>query len=81
MGGRRYDRIPTEVGRLRAAVEPQPFEPGSHAELAGLPAGRFHKAHLATGDDEGLTTHLPPTGVPVLTYLVRDLAAGRRGNT
>jgi sulfide:quinone oxidoreductase len=62
-----------------AAVEPQPFEPGSHAELAGLPAGRFLEAQLATGDDEDLTTHLPATGVPTLTYLARDLSAGSRG--
>jgi sulfide:quinone oxidoreductase len=62
-----------------AAVEAQPFEPASHGELAGLPAGPFLEARLSTGGDEGLTTHLPATGVPVLTYLARDLAAGRRG--
>jgi sulfide:quinone oxidoreductase len=62
-----------------APVEAQPFQPGPHGELAGLPAGRFLEAQLATGDDEGLSTHLPATGVPVLTYLARDLAGGRRG--
>ena len=31
------------------------------------------------GEGEGLTTYRPATGVPVLTYLARELAAGRRG--
>jgi sulfide:quinone oxidoreductase len=64
-----------------AAVDARPFDPGSRGELAGLPAGRFLKAQLATGDDEGLTTDLPSTGVPVLTYLARDLAATWRGKS
>jgi sulfide:quinone oxidoreductase len=61
-----------------AAVEPRPFDPGSREELSGLPAGRFLKAWLAAGGDDGLTTHLP-IGLPVLTYLQRDLTAGWRG--
>ena len=61
-----------------AAVEPRRFEPHSHQELAGLPTGRFLKAWLANGDDDPTTTDLP-IGLPVLTYLQRDLAAGRRG--
>jgi sulfide:quinone oxidoreductase len=61
-----------------AAVEPRPFDPGERAELAGLPSGCFLKAWLAEGD-EGLTTDLPALGLPVLTYLQRDLQAGWRG--
>ena len=63
-----------------APVEAQSFEPDTHGELAGLPAGRFLEEQLATGEDEGLSTHLPATGVPALAYLVRDLAGGRRGD-
>jgi sulfide:quinone oxidoreductase len=63
---------------LGASVEALPFDPGSHEELAGLPAGRFLDAQLAIGDVEGLATRHPTTGVPVLTYLARDLSAGRR---
>jgi sulfide:quinone oxidoreductase len=62
-----------------AAVEARTFDPGSREELAGLPGGRFLKAWLAVSDDEGLTTDLPSTEVPVLTYLARDLSAGSRG--
>lgn len=62
-----------------AAVEPRAFDPGSRPELAGLPAGRYLKAWLAVGDDEGLTTHVQSNDVPVLTYLARDLSAGQRG--
>jgi len=36
-------------------------------------------AAYAEGDDDGLTTGLPATGVPTLTYLQRDLAASWRG--
>jgi sulfide:quinone oxidoreductase len=61
-----------------AAVDARPFDPHSREELAGLPAGRFLKAQLAGHDDEGLTTALPSTDVPLLTYLQRDLLAGRR---
>jgi sulfide:quinone oxidoreductase len=62
-----------------AAVEARPFDPESREGLAGLPAGRFLQEQLAIGDDEGLTTALPSTGVPVLTYLARDFSAGWRG--
>jgi sulfide:quinone oxidoreductase len=62
-----------------AAVEAPTFDPHSREELAGLPGGRFLKAWLAVSDDEGLTTDLPSTEVPVLTYLARDLSAGSRG--
>jgi sulfide:quinone oxidoreductase len=62
-----------------ADVEPRSFDPGAREQLAGLPAGPFLKAWLAEGDDDGLTTGLPATGVPTLTYLQRDLAASWRG--
>jgi sulfide:quinone oxidoreductase len=61
-----------------AAVEPRPFDPVDRGELAGLPSGCFLKAWLAEADD-GLTTDLPALGLPVLTYLRRDLEAGWRG--
>ena len=60
-----------------AAVEPRPFDPVDRGELAGLPSGCFLKALLA--DDDALTTDLPALGLPVLTYLQRDLEAGWRG--
>jgi sulfide:quinone oxidoreductase len=59
-----------------AAIEPRPFDPVGREELAGLPAGRFLKSWLA--HDDGLTTHLPASGVPALKYLQRDLQAGWR---
>lgn len=62
-----------------AAVEARPFE--AREEMAGLPAGRYLKEQLAGSDDEGLTTDLPVTGVPVLTYLARDLSAGWRAQS
>ena len=61
-------------------VEARPFAAAGRAELAGLPAGRFLKEWLAAGDEDALTTHLPATRVPVLTYLQRDLSAGWRGH-
>jgi sulfide:quinone oxidoreductase len=64
-----------------AAVEPRSFDPSGGEQFAGLPAGPFLKAWLAEGDDDGLTTGLPATGVPTLTYLQRDLEAGWRGPT
>jgi sulfide:quinone oxidoreductase len=64
-----------------AALEPRPFDPTSGEGLAGLPNGRFLKDWLAEGDDDGLTINLPLIGVPVLTYLQRDLEAGWRGPT
>ena len=60
------------------AIEPRAFDP-SREELAGLPAGRFLKAWIAETDEGALTTDLPATQVPLLTYLQRDLAAGWRG--
>jgi hypothetical protein len=59
-----------------AAVQERPFDPVLRADLAGLPAGRFLEDWLGT--DDGQAMHLPVTGVPVLTYLQRDLAAGFR---
>lgn len=61
-----------------AAIEPRPFDPVGREELGGLPAGRFLKSWLA--HDDGLTTHLPVSGVPVLKYLQRDLQAGWRSD-
>jgi sulfide:quinone oxidoreductase len=59
-------------------IEPRPFDPHLGERLAGLPAGRFIEQRLAA-EDPGLSLHLPSTGVPVLTYLEKDLAAGWRG--
>ena len=67
------------ASKAGAAVETHTFDPDSREDLAGLPAGRYLKAWLAMGDDEGLTTGLPSTDVPVLTYLARDFSAGWRG--
>ena len=63
-----------------AAVDPHPFDPSAR-EFGGLPDGRFLKAWLSEGDDDGLTIGLPATGVPTLTYLQRDLAASSRGRS
>jgi sulfide:quinone oxidoreductase len=62
-----------------APVEPKLFDPVLREDLAGLPAGRFLEAALAARDDR-LSMHLP-AGVPVLTYLRKDLAAGWRGTS
>jgi sulfide:quinone oxidoreductase len=64
-----------------ADVETRSFDPSAREQFAGLPAGPFLKAWLAEGDEEGLTTGLPATDVPTLTYLQRDLEAGWRGPT
>ena len=61
-----------------AAIEAHPFDPVLRRDLAGLPASRFLEEWL-TADDARLSTYLPATGMPVLTYLQRDLAAGWRG--
>jgi sulfide:quinone oxidoreductase len=61
-----------------AAVEPEAFDPDLGEGLAGLPAGRFLEEWLAE-DEPGLAMHLPSSGVPLLTYLSQDLAAGWRG--
>jgi pyruvate/2-oxoglutarate dehydrogenase complex dihydrolipoamide dehydrogenase (E3) component len=61
------------------AIEPRPFDPAHREDLAGLPAGSFLKAWLGA-DDDSLTTNLPAVGLPVLTYLERDLGAGWRGD-
>jgi sulfide:quinone oxidoreductase len=63
-----------------ADVEARPFDPQLAEQLAGLPAGRFIEQRLAT-EEPGLAMHLPSAGVPVLTYLERDLAAGLRGRS
>jgi sulfide:quinone oxidoreductase len=63
-----------------AAIEPRAFDPADREELAGLPSGSFLKAWLGGGDEHESTTGLPVVGVPVLTYLQRDLAAGWRGH-
>ena len=62
-----------------ASVEAHPFAPALHRELVGLPAGRFLQQWLTEGDS-GLSMHLPAAGVPVLTYLERDLYAGWHGD-
>jgi sulfide:quinone oxidoreductase len=64
-----------------ADAVPRPFDPDSREALAGLPVGRFLQAQLAIDDEQGLTTALPSTDVPVLTYLTRDLSAGWLGKS
>jgi sulfide:quinone oxidoreductase len=61
-----------------AAVQPRSFNPDRVEDFVGLPAGRYLEQRLAT-QEPGLTMHLPTAGVPVLTYLQEDLAAGWRG--
>ncbi|MGN6871670.1 MAG: FAD-dependent oxidoreductase [Solirubrobacteraceae bacterium] len=61
-----------------ADLQPRAFAPKGEVELAGLPAGRFLEEWLAA-EEPGLAMHLPTAGVPVLTYLRKDLAAGWRG--
>ena len=61
-----------------APVEPTSFEADLAHDVGGLPAGRFLTRWLLAGE-EGLTMHLPAVGLPVLTYLRRDLSAGWRG--
>jgi sulfide:quinone oxidoreductase len=61
-----------------AAVERRSFNSDLVEEFVGLPAGRYLEQWLAT-EEPGLTMHLPTVGVPVLTYLREDLAAGWRG--
>jgi sulfide:quinone oxidoreductase len=61
-----------------APVEPRGLDADRLEELVGLPAGRYLEQWLAT-EEPGLRMHLPTQGVPVLTYLQRDLAAGWRG--
>jgi sulfide:quinone oxidoreductase len=62
-----------------ATVEPRSFDPDAREQFAGLPTGPHLKAWLAEGGDDGLTTGLPASGVPTLTYLQRDLEASWRG--
>lgn len=61
-----------------AAVEPCSFNSERVEDFVGLPAGLYLERRLAT-EEPGLTMHLPTEGVPVLTYLQKDLAAGWRG--
>jgi sulfide:quinone oxidoreductase len=63
-----------------AAIEPRTFDPVLREDLAGPPAARFLMSWIGEGDDDALTTQLPAVGVPLLTYLERDLAVGWRGN-
>jgi sulfide:quinone oxidoreductase len=75
------DVIAEDIAAIAGAdVEPRSFDPGHAPELAGLPAARFIERRLAT-QEPGLAMHVPSTGVPVLTYLQKDLAAGWRGET
>ncbi len=64
-----------------ADVEPHAFDLGARGDLVGLPAGRFLEASLNSEPGRELTMHLPFFGVPVLTYLQRDLEAGSRGDS
>jgi sulfide:quinone oxidoreductase len=67
------------AARVGAAVQPHTFNPSQRDDLAGLPAGRFFESWLAETDPT-LTTHLPADGLPVLTFLRRDLLASWRGD-
>jgi sulfide:quinone oxidoreductase len=64
-----------------ATVDSHAFDPSARDQFAGLPDGRFLKAWLSEGDDDGLTIGLPASGVPTLTYLQRDLAASTRSRS
>jgi sulfide:quinone oxidoreductase len=73
------DVVAEDIAALAGAnVEPRAFDPGRGEGLAGLPAGRFIEQRLAT-QEAGVALHLPSAGVPALTYLDRDFAAGWRG--
>ena len=61
-----------------APVEPRVFDSDRVEQFAGLPPGRYLEQWLATAEP-GITMHLPTQGVPALTYLQKDLAAGWRG--
>jgi sulfide:quinone oxidoreductase len=61
-----------------AAIEVRRFDPVLGEDVAARPPGRFLEAWLGASDDLKIM-HLPSTGVPVLTYVQRDLAAGWRG--
>jgi sulfide:quinone oxidoreductase len=72
------DVVAADIAAIAGAdVEPRSFDPG-HPQLAGLPAARYIERRLAT-QEPGLALHVPSTGVPTLTYLQKDLAAGWRG--
>jgi hypothetical protein len=61
-------------------IDPRAFDP-ARGDLGGLPAGRFLNEWIGGIDDDNNTLDLPLTaGIPVLTYLQRDLAAGWRGH-
>jgi sulfide:quinone oxidoreductase len=61
-----------------AQVEPRVLDSDHVEQFAGLPAGRYLEQWLATAEP-GTAMHLPTQGVPALTYLQKDLAAGWRG--
>ena len=61
-----------------APVEPRVFDSDHVEQFAGVPGGRYLEQWLATAEP-GMTMHLPTEGVPALTYLQKDLAAGWRG--
>ncbi|HEY2655428.1 MAG TPA: FAD-dependent oxidoreductase [Solirubrobacteraceae bacterium] len=73
------DVVAEDIAAIAGApVRPREFDP-TRGELAGLPAGRFLEERLEA-QEPGLSMHLPTTGVPVLTYLQKDFAAGWRDN-
>jgi sulfide:quinone oxidoreductase len=75
------DVVAEDIAAIAGAdVEPQLFDPGHAPELPGLPAARYIERRLAT-EEPGLAMHVPSTGIPTLTYLQKDLAAGWRGAT
>jgi len=67
-------RRPRGGGRRAAPVQSR----ACRGVFSGCPPGGYLEQRLAA-DERGLTMHLPTTGVPVLTYLQEDLAAGWRG--
>jgi sulfide:quinone oxidoreductase len=79
VSAKQADVVAANIAAIAGAdVEPRSFDLERADGLAGLPAARFIEQRLAT-HEPGMAMHVPTTGVPLLTYLQRDLAAGWRG--
>jgi sulfide:quinone oxidoreductase len=74
------DVVAEDIAALAGAdVERRPFDPVDRAELLALPVGRHLTDWLSTREGEPVLTGLTARGLPVMTYLERDFAAGWRG--
>jgi sulfide:quinone oxidoreductase len=74
------DVVAEDVAALAGAdVERRPFDPVDRAELLALPVGRHLTDWLSTREGEPVLTGLTARGLPIMTYLERDFAAGWRG--